>query len=557
MNLVPNLYLSIISPHLPVLVYPSLLAVLFPVSQADEKIALMQERVAKAKATIDTSAPRGWAEKHSADGSSSPSKAKVSARERSELIALDNMLLARRIFNIMEAPSAISEIINDTRHLDVHPGTMNYKHRVEESDIIHRDNLIIANRLHNIKPYYGYSDLNANRGMLGDKHKAKGRKEKPKKPAAKQAQGEAPPVSQSKGGSLSARGPAPPRSQNQSQPVSGSQSARGASTGGSSAKSVLPKGVLLRSHKMQDGKRIELIVVKAPQQDKYGVLGKWETAGLCYESSFTSEEVSTLVDGDLLVTNIEKPEVWEALFAKVTLGKEPSFSEAYAAVPAAALLNAAIAQQAAKKAQLQAPAKPKGNRPTSGAGGRAGKAKTGKDGKKLDASAAAAAAAAEKAAAAHKQIAVDIGDSAEVHGAATKLQAVQRAKKAKAHAEQLRVHKKAVAERQEEQRRVAEDIGNSAEVHGAASKLQALQRAKKAKAHAEQLRKEKEEKEKKAASAHKPVPELKLKLSSPMGAAAGKGEPLTLAQTGKSPQPKAPQGAPRQGNSGRAPKKAK
>jgi len=555
MNLVPNLNPSIISPHLPVLVYPSLLAVLIPVPQADEKIALMQERVAKAKATIDTSAPRGWAEKHSADGASSPSKAKVSARERSELIALDNMLLARRIFNIMEAPSAISEIINDTRHLDVHPGTMNYKHRVEESDIIHRDNLIIANRLQNIKPYYGYSDLNANRGMLADKHKTKARKEKLKKPAAKQAQAEVPPVSQSKGGSLSARGPATPRSQNQSQPASGSQSARGASTGGSSAKSVLPKGVLLRSHKMQDGKRIELIVVKAPQQDKYGVLGKWETDGLCYESSFTSEEVSTLVDGDLLVTNIEKPEVWEALFAKVTLGKEPEFSEAYAAVPAAALLNVAIAQQAAKKAQPQAPAKPKGNRPTSGAGGRAGKAKTGKDGKKLDASAAAA----EKAAAAHKQIAVDIGDSAEVHGAATKLQAVQRAKKAKAHAEQLREekHKRVAAERQEEQRRVAEDIGNSAEVHGAASKLQALQRAKKAKAHAEQLRKEKEEKEKKAASAHKPVPELKLKISSPEGAAAGKEEPLTLAQTDKSPQPKAPQGAPRQGNSGRAPKKAK
>ena len=73
----------------------------------------------------------------------------------------------------MEAPSQIGEIINDTRHLDVHPGTMNYKHRVEESQKIHTDNLIMANRLVNIKPVYGYSDLHANRGMLADKQSSK------------------------------------------------------------------------------------------------------------------------------------------------------------------------------------------------------------------------------------------------------------------------------------------------------------------------------------------------------------------------------------------------
>ena len=49
-------------------------------------------------------------------GHTSPSKAKVAARERAELIALDNMLLARRIFDIMDAPAQLALEINDTRH---------------------------------------------------------------------------------------------------------------------------------------------------------------------------------------------------------------------------------------------------------------------------------------------------------------------------------------------------------------------------------------------------------------------------------------------------------
>jgi len=530
-----------------------------PCVQADEKIALMQERVSKARSTIDTSAPRGWAEKHSAEGVSSPSKAKVAARERAELIALDNMLLARRIFNIMEAPSAISEIINDTRHLDVHPGTMNYKHRVVEAEIVHRDNLIIADRLQKIKPYYGYSDLNANRGMLEHRHKAR-KAAKPKKAAAKPA--EAPPP----GGSRSARGA--PRSQNQHAPPSGSQSARGA------AKHVVPKGVLLRSFKVQDGARIELIVVKEPQRDSFGVLGKCGASGALYEAAFSSEQVSTLVDGDLLVTNIEKPEVWEVLFKKVQLAAVGAFSALYSAVSAEVVLDSAIAKLAAAPASsssasssssAKSPSKPKGNRPTSRNGGRAGKAKT--DAKKANGGVLTEAPTAEQGI-----VAQESGDSAEAHGAATKLQALQRAKKAKQEAARLREHKKAAAgpenrhthgqEKHEphdaaaEEKRIAQEIGDSAEVHGAASKLQAAQRARKAKAEVQKLRKERQEKHE-----HEHAPHAAL-VGSPgaaqlvQGAEAAPGAPPALAQARKSPQPKAPT-APRQGNGGRAPQKAK
>ncbi len=423
--------------------------------RAEEKIKLMQDRIAHAKATIDTSAPRGWAEKHDISGHVSPSKAKVAARERAELISLDNMLLARRIFNIMEAPSAISEIINDTRHLDVHPGTMNYKARVEESEIIHRDNLIMAQRLGNIKPYYGYEDLNANRGMLQHKHNA--RKSTKNKKVSKKATD----------GSLSARGPE--QSPNQHQAPSGSQSARGASS--------TPKGVLLRSFKMQNDMRIDVVVLKEPLRDQYGILGKCAADGKRYEAFFSSEEISTLVDGDLLVTNPEKPEVWKVLLKKVELKCVDQFRTG--AAIAEELLSAVRNEELTSKS----PTKPKDSRPTSRAGGRAGKANS----KKPVTPVVAAMGEASEKVSRKPQNADDADNNRnqDEHAAATKLQALQRAKKAKQETEKLRAEKHQTTHKGGE--KVADNNRNQDE-HAAATKLQALQRAKKAKQEVAQMR---------------------------------------------------------------------
>eukprot|EP00605_Chrysophyceae_sp_TOSAG23-4_P000803 GSChrysophyteH1.ASY1.ANO1.892.1 assembled CDS len=76
-----------------------------------------------------------------------------------------------------------------------------------------------------------------------------------------------------------------------------------------------------------------------------------------------------------------------------------------------------------------------------------------------------------------QKIAAEIGDSEEVHQAASKLQAIQRSKQAKKELEMKR-----------EQKRIADEIGDGDEVHQAASKLQAIQRSKKAKQHVEKLR---------------------------------------------------------------------
>lgn len=80
-------------------------------------------------------------------------------QEVKERVAKDNLQLAKRIFKIMENPGMINSLINDTRHLDSHPGTMNFRHRLEAAQLIHKRNLEMANRLERIAPVYGYEDL--------------------------------------------------------------------------------------------------------------------------------------------------------------------------------------------------------------------------------------------------------------------------------------------------------------------------------------------------------------------------------------------------------------
>ena len=343
------------------------------------------------------------------------------------------MILARRIFNIMEAPSQIGEIINDTRHLDVHPGTMNYKHRVEESQKIHTDNLIMANRLVNIKPVYGYTDLHANRGMLADKQSSKTGTVSisgTPKPQIKSKYGSSSAVP-TLDGSLSARGPS--RCPKLVSPRSGSQSAREASD---SDKDLL-KAIIMRSFLVQDGSRIEVIVVKEALRDQYGILGKCASDSQLYEIVLSSEEVSTLVDGDLLVTSIEKPEVWEVVLTKVVLVRVDTFSSIFAHAKPDVTLDLTVEKMSAA---AQVPSKPKSTRPTSRTGGRGTKSGTKAPKAKKISPNQLTEAEAEK-----KKVAEEIGDSAEVHGAAAKLQAAQRAKKAKAETEKRRSAKAAAA----------------------------------------------------------------------------------------------------------------
>ena len=55
-------------------------------------------------------------------------------------------MLAEKIFNIMEGTSDITEHVNDTRHIDGHPGTMNFKQRLCEAQRIHERNRSVDNQ---------------------------------------------------------------------------------------------------------------------------------------------------------------------------------------------------------------------------------------------------------------------------------------------------------------------------------------------------------------------------------------------------------------------------
>ena len=74
-------------------------------------------------------------------------------------IARENLALAKRIFNIMEGESEIAKVIDDTKHLDAHPGTMNFYSRVIEAQRIHNDNMLLAARLQTVQPTFKKADL--------------------------------------------------------------------------------------------------------------------------------------------------------------------------------------------------------------------------------------------------------------------------------------------------------------------------------------------------------------------------------------------------------------
>lgn len=95
----------------------------------------------------------------SADPPIDPLIAPLHSPEAKDHINKENYFLARRIFDIMEGQSALSEQINDTSHLDNHPGTMNFKQRLREAQRIHERNMILASRLDTIQPYYRNADL--------------------------------------------------------------------------------------------------------------------------------------------------------------------------------------------------------------------------------------------------------------------------------------------------------------------------------------------------------------------------------------------------------------
>lgn len=302
---------------------------------AEKKIAHHQERVAQTKSCVDTSAPKSLHERENM----SPGKRHSSKIERNRLIALNNMLLARRIFSIMDTPGMIHEDITDTRHLDSHAGTMNFKSRLEEAQRIHRNNQHIATRLDSVKGVLTKKDLrtdnhfNPLQAMVQRKKKKMKRMElQQKKMGHRVLNWDDTPIhthrSENGESGRSPRGRmAAPNQNNGSQSARRAESPTGSKHSGGSTSRPRPVRILLEYTKIQDGKVLDIAVIKIPLKDRFAVFGIDIDGGQRYELQLSSEDIASILDADMLVTNIDSLEVWVAVLNKATLSPVSQFSQ--------------------------------------------------------------------------------------------------------------------------------------------------------------------------------------------------------------------------------------
>ena len=242
------------------------------------------------------------------------------------------------------------EKINDNRHVDNHPGTMNFRTRLHEAQRIHHRNMILAERLHTIKPHYKVEDLTLMKpirvksprgGTGGDAYGTYGDKSNKKKTKF---------VKELELTFLQQGGNKANRSNNQS-PHSGrggyghgdedgvnegnlfvvDYTSNGntpfASPRMPGAAEARPRSILLEYTKVQDNRVLDIAVLKEPYRDSYVIFGKDIEDGQRYELRLSSEDVSNILDGDILVTSVDNVEVWMALLQKVKLNKCDFFTK--------------------------------------------------------------------------------------------------------------------------------------------------------------------------------------------------------------------------------------
>eukprot|EP01032_Pedospumella_encystans_P013924 gene13924-16011_t len=266
---------------------------------------------------------------------SSPSKKAMTKQANHERIVKDNLLLAHKIFNIMEGNSDITDKINDQRHIDNHPGTMNFKARLAEAKRVHERNMLLASRLDTVQPYYKIADLRVIRPTkkrVATSHNAKKSKFARELGMVLKADrhvdgfGELTHRSAGHADSFGHNTRLPTID-----PEMHSQSARKADYGqepesrGDNQRGR-PNNVLLEYTKIQEGRVLDVAVLKEPFRDRYAIFGIDVDDGQRYELRITSEEVSSILDGDMLVTSVDNVEVWMALLNKVTLQKVGFFA---------------------------------------------------------------------------------------------------------------------------------------------------------------------------------------------------------------------------------------
>jgi hypothetical protein len=232
-------------------------------------------------------------------------------------IRKENYFLAKRIFKIMQGESEITSSINDNEHIENHPGTMNFKKRLEEAQQIHRKNLMFALRMQEIQPYYKATDLTFLRP-----HKAKYSPRSAtehshsinKTKFMKEFEHSLQVASEVSGSNSMENDNLDMNAYRYRQEKNGEHSQR-------------PKNILLQYTKTQDSRIIDVVVMKEPFRDRYAIFGLDIDDNQRFELRLSSEDVSNILDGDILVTSVENVEVWLALLNKVRLQPVSAFTQ--------------------------------------------------------------------------------------------------------------------------------------------------------------------------------------------------------------------------------------
>jgi hypothetical protein len=277
-----------------------------------------KHRVKNMKKCVDNETPRSFVGQ---SGPRSPNRRVVAKQMAEENLRKENFLLARRIFTIMQGESSITQSINDNDHLENHPGTMNFRRRLEEAQRIYHKNLMFAIRMRSIQPYYRQTDLTVVRPTRqradspdgSKKHKTKFMKEFEYSLR----------LAEEQSGSVDDNGLGVYQGfimKDSNQSSSPEADAHGYHNN-------RPRTILLQYTKAQDNRILDVVVLKEPFRDRYAIFGLDVDDGQRYELRLSSEDVSNILDGDILVTSVDNVEVWMALLNKVRLKPVSAFNQ--------------------------------------------------------------------------------------------------------------------------------------------------------------------------------------------------------------------------------------
>jgi hypothetical protein len=223
----------------------------------------------------------------------------------------------------MEGPGIITDLM-DKSTTDRHPGTMNFPYRLANARRIHQENLAMASRLDSIKAYYDSKTLAA---MTKQQQKLSPKKLKLTSRLDKSTNENSTNHGRVVLGknALHINQSATYNSSYSPDPYSTSMSGGNESAGGNRSKRG--RNVLLEYTKIQKGRVLDVAVIKEPFRDNYCIFGIDIDNGQRYELKLSSEEVSNILEGDILVTSVDNVEVWMTLLTKVELYPVEAFAK--------------------------------------------------------------------------------------------------------------------------------------------------------------------------------------------------------------------------------------